>query len=94
MKHTIGIEPDEPPSQAGRVKVVIRRKNGEVVGVPLRDVSEETAREMLGPLRYAFGFGVDASRWIVARACDHIDLQPSPDVATGIVKSRPSKAKL
>ena len=89
MRHTIGIEPDETPSQAGKVKVVIRRKNGEVVGVPLRGVSEETAQEMLDPLRFAFGYGVDASRWIVARACEHITLGDPPPVAKGVVRIAP-----
>ena len=82
MKHTIGIEPDESPSPPDlpAFKVVIRRKDGEVVGVPLRNVSETVAKEMLGPIRYAFGYGVDAARWITSRACQHIELLEAPEV--------------
>lgn len=82
MRHTIGIEPDESPSPPDlrTFKVVIRRKDGEVVGVPLRNVSEAVAKEMTGPIRYAFGYGVDAAQWIVGRACQHIELLDAPEI--------------
>lgn len=93
MKHTIGIEPDEnaSPTVAGSVKIVIRRKDGEVVGVPLRNVSEALAKEMKGPIMYAFGYGVDAARWITSRACDHIELLDAPEVVKVSKKKTTSK---
>jgi len=90
MKHTIGIEKDELPSPRDTTafKVVIRRKDGEVVGVPLRNVSEAIAKEMIEPIRYAFEYGVDAARWIVGRACGHIELLDAPEVIKVPKKSR------
>jgi len=70
-------------------KVVIRRKDGEVVGVPLRNVSEALAKEMLDPLRFAFGYGVDAARWVTSRACQHIELLDAPEV----VKLKKAKSR-
>jgi hypothetical protein len=94
LRHTIGIEPDEDASLtvAGSVKIVIRRKNGDESGTPLRGIDENTARAMLPAVKSAFLCGVRASRWIVAKAVDHIELSDSPDVAAGIVKIHP-KAK-
>ena len=91
MKHTIGIEPDESPLPKDHMafKVVIRRKDGEVVGVPLRNVSDALAKEMMGPIRYAFGYGVDAARWITGRACQHIELLDAPEV----IKMKKAKSR-
>ena len=88
MKHTIGIEPDEDASLtvAGSCKIVIRRKNGDDVGTPLRAVDENTARAVLPAVKQAFLCGVRSSRWIVARAVDHIELNDAPEVMPGAVK--------
>lgn len=87
MRHTIGVEPDENASLtlAGSCKIVIRRKNGDLVGVPLEALDENTARAMLPAVSAAFLCGVKSSRWIVARAVDHIELVPAPEVIPGAV---------
>ena len=93
MRHTIGIEPDENASLTleASYRVVIRRKDGTVVGIPLCAVSEATAREMLQPLRPAFLVGVNSSKWVTSRACDHIVLNDAPPVEVGILKPKTEK---
>lgn len=84
MKHTIQVEPDPQSSFPSNpsFKVVIRRKNGEEVGTPLKGVDECTARAMLPALSNAFLCGVRSSKWIVSRAIDHIELRTAFDAVT------------
>jgi len=93
MKHTIGIEPDEDASLtvAGSCKIVIRRKNGDDVGTPLRAVDENTARAMLPAVNEAFLCGVRSSKWITARAIEHIELLPAPEIMPGAVKTKAAR---
>ncbi len=91
MKHKIHVEPDPQSSFLNNpsFRVVIRRKNGEEVGTPLKDVDEPTARAMLPALSSAFLCGVRSSKWIVSRAIDHIELNNAPDVAIVVKKTTP-----
>jgi hypothetical protein len=63
------------PDRQDRFMVVIHREvNGklEVLGIPLRDVTEAEATKMVNPLKHAFEFGVRATAAATATAINRI----------------------
>ena len=55
LKSTIGIEKDD--LNIGKYMVVISDSEGRLIGIPLRNVSKNTATIYMPSLGYAFEFG-------------------------------------
>lgn len=67
MTYTIGIEADGDDH-----RVVIRRPDKSLLGVPFRSRRREEAERMLTPLRYAYEYGLRAMREQAARLPDRV----------------------
>lgn len=57
LRSFISVEKDD--NYAGKYMVVIRRPNGDIIGIPLRNASKKVAGAYTSSLGYAFEFGVD-----------------------------------
>jgi len=67
------IEPDDKPGNQGQFMVCIYREaSGDYpekrIGVPMRGVAYEKAREVLSNLQFAFSYGMDAMDWVFMQA--------------------------
>ena len=56
--YTVRVEPDN--LKPNHFMVVIRDQHNDISSIPLRGVSEKTAKESLHPIRFAFKAGVEA----------------------------------
>ena len=68
--------------QKGKWMVVIRYDVptfNAIIGIPLRNVDKATARRMLDPIRFTFGYAVETARKAASAAIEGVDWNAAYD---------------